>query len=132
MQPIQGWLVRRRHDCCSVEGSRGCRRCFNFQAVPSNLGRPEGYCTDLLVASKPERLRSPGGAWRKSGYWPHGVRGTGGVTLALALVGNLRISPAVIREKAQAAASRGRKYQFAGQGANRPVVARNRGNARGA
>src|SRR5665213_2832120 len=31
--------------------------------------------TDLLVASKPERPRSPGRAGRKPGYWPCGARG---------------------------------------------------------
>jgi hypothetical protein len=71
------------------------------------LMRPRNRST---VASKPERPRSPGRAWRKPGYWPCGVRGTSGVTLALALVRNLRTCSAVIREKAQAAAPRDRKY----------------------
>src|SRR5665213_1859848 len=31
--------------------------------------------TDLLVASKPERPRSPGRAGRKPGYWPCGAHG---------------------------------------------------------
>jgi len=53
---------------------------------------------------------SPGRAWRTPGYWPCGVRGTGGMTPALALVRNLRTWWAVQREKAQAGDPRGRKY----------------------
>src|ERR1035437_4985995 len=84
------------------------------------------------MASKPERPRSPGRAWRKPGYWPCGVRGTGGVTLAWALVWNLRTCPAVVREKAQAVAPARLKVPMRQTGAHCPVVARMRGNARGA
>src|ERR1017187_6115075 len=84
------------------------------------------------MASKPERPRSPGEAWRKPGYWLCGVRGTGGVTLVWALVRNLRTCSAVIREKAQAVAPRGRKYRSAGQGRTCPAVAMKRSNDRGA
>jgi len=30
MQPIQEWLVRHHHDCCSVEGSHACQRLRRF------------------------------------------------------------------------------------------------------
>ena len=62
----------------------------------------------------------PGRAWRIPGYWPCGVRGTGGVTPVRALVRNLRTCSAVLREKAQAEDPRGRKYQDSGQGRTAP------------
>jgi len=79
-----------------------------------------GIETDLPMASKPEHPRSPGRAWRKPVYWPCDVRCTSGVTLALALVWNLRTCSAVIRKKAQAAAPQGWKYRYAGQGRTVP------------
>ena len=42
------------------------------------------------------------------------------LTLALALIRNLRTCSAVKREKAQAAAPQGRKYRYAGQGRTVP------------
>jgi len=73
-----------------------------------------------------------GGAWRAPTYWPCGVRCRGGVTLIWALVGNLRTCWVMVREKAQVADPRGRKYRGAQSGADCFVVALKRGNARGA
>jgi hypothetical protein len=73
-----------------------------------------------------------GRAWRKPTYWPCGARCIGGVTLIWALVGNLRTCAVMLREKAQAADPRGRKYRCADAGADCFVVALKRGNARGA
>jgi len=90
---------KRREDIASCAGWRDERKRTTAEAS-------KGF----LLASKPERPLSPGRAWRKPDYWPCGVRGTGGVTPALALVRNLRTCSAVQREKAQAADPRGRKY----------------------
>jgi hypothetical protein len=84
---------------------KGARKSRHVRVRETNASEPLMRPRNRsLVASKPERPRSPGGAWRKPGYWPCGVRGTGGVTLILALVWNLRTCSAVQREKAQAVA----------------------------
>jgi hypothetical protein len=75
---------------------------------------------------------APGRAWRKPTYWPCGVRCRGGATLIWAPVWNLGTCSAMLREKAQVADPRGRKYRCAKSGADCLVVARKRGNARGA
>src|ERR1700688_2778895 len=72
------------------------------------LMRPRNRSTDgIKTGAPPLSGKSMAETWY---YWPCGVRGTGGVTLILALVWNLRTCSAVVREKAQAAAPRGRKY----------------------
>ena len=65
-------------------------------------------------------------------YCPCGVRCVGGVTLIRALVRNLRTWPAMPREKAQAAPTARPKVPMRRRGADCPVVAMKRGNARGA
>src|SRR6516165_6233360 len=75
---------------------------------------------------------APGRVWREPTYWPRGVRCIGGMTLIRALVRNLRTCPTMSREKVQAENLRGRKYRCGGQGADCSVIARKRGNARGA
>jgi hypothetical protein len=53
-------------------------------------------------------------------HWPCDVRCTGGVTLIWAFVRNLRTWLAMLREKAQVGAPRGRKYRSANQGRTAP------------
>src|SRR6267143_599828 len=74
---------------------------------------------------------APGRVWRKPTYWPRGARCIGGMTLVRALVRNLRTCPAMPREKVQAAKLRG-KVPMRRVGADCSVIARKRGNARGA
>ena len=82
------------------------------------LMRPRNRSTDgIKTGAPPLSGKSMAETWY---YWPCGVRGTGGVTLILALVWNLRTCSAVVREKAQAAAPRGQKYRYAGQGRTVP------------
>jgi hypothetical protein len=64
-------------------------------------------------ASKGQRRRQNQGrehilgqAWRIPGYWPCGVRRTGGMTPAWASVQNVRTCLAMPREKAQAGGPR--------------------------
>jgi len=66
-----------------------------------------------LMASKPERPRSPGGAWRSPTDWPCGARCTSSVTFIWASIRNLRTGSVAAREKVQAVAPRGQKYQYA-------------------
>src|SRR6516162_8760378 len=63
---------------------------------------------------------------------PSGIRHGGGAKLNLALVRNVRTWPAMLREKAQAAPTAKPKVPMRRRGADCPVVALKRGNARGA
>ena len=56
---------------------------------------------NILKALKTGAPPLSGKSMAETCYWPSGVRGTDGVTLALALVWNLRTCPALKREKAR-------------------------------
>jgi len=63
-------------------------------------GKPRKMALDGTETGVPTLLRER--VSRRPDYWRCGVRGIGGVTLALALVRNLRTWLTVLREKAQA------------------------------
>src|SRR5262249_35529985 len=65
-------------------------------------------------------------------YWPCGVRCIGGVTLIRALLRNLGTWRVMLREKAQAEKTARPKGPMRQPGADCFVLARKRGNARGA
>jgi hypothetical protein len=67
-----------------------------------------------------------------SSDWPSGIRRVGGAKLDQAFVWNVRTWPAMVREKAQAAPTREAEIPMRRRGADCFVVAKKRGNARGA
>jgi hypothetical protein len=86
----------------------------------SQLSLRQGLERRIEMTSNRRATLSPGRAWRRLGYRPCDVRGTGGVTLVLALVRNLRTCSVVPREKVQAEDLRGRKYRNTEQGRPAP------------
>ena len=100
---------------------KGVRKSRHVRVRETNasepLMRPRNRPTDgIKTGAPPLSGRSMAETW----LGPCGVRGTGGVTLILALVWNLRTCSALQKEKAQAVAPRGRKYRYAGQGRTVP------------
>src|SRR5208282_1769226 len=101
------------------EGRYNCRRGIQWALA---IARQPRWPANFAVARQ----------WRKPTYWPYGVRCAGGVTFIRAFAWNLRTWPTMPREKAQAAETARPKVPMRRPGADRSVVARKRGNARGA
>ena len=73
-----------------------------------------------------------GAAWQIPTYGPYGDRCRGGMTLIQAFVRNLRTGLVMVREKAQSGEPTRPKVLMHRPGAHCFVVARKRGNSRGA
>src|SRR5262245_20811587 len=84
---------------------------------------------DLVIPTAASVLEKHGGY---PTYWPCGVRCIGGVTLIRALLRNLGTWQVMLREKAQAEKTARPKVPMRQPGADCFVLARKRGNARGA